>query len=182
MLEAPGVVWARVTGRGSRDSRSSRRSRGRQPSRLRPSRPSGRMLPRAGQVSRVRSREPERGGRRAEGDYGVSTVDSGDSAARHRERGTQSQHLATGEQSASIPRRAAARGWYGPPGPSPEGARVGWAGLPRVCSLACHRRLPSAAASFPHTHSSGGPDPSFSDPFPPPSLTLQKRGPGVLLP
>lgn len=65
--------------------------------------------------------------------------------------------------------------------PAPRAPSWGGLAFPACAHWPAIAGFPPAAASFPHTHSSGGPDPGFSDPFPPPSLTLQKRGPGVLL-
>ena len=64
-LGVPGVVWAQVTALCSRDSRSSRRSRGRQRSAWGPKRPRGLMLRRVGRAGSGRSREEGREGQRA---------------------------------------------------------------------------------------------------------------------
>lgn len=62
-LGAPGAVWARVTGRSSSHSRSSRCSRGRWRSSRGPWRPLGRMLRGAGQAGKGGSPEPGKDGR-----------------------------------------------------------------------------------------------------------------------
>lgn len=65
-LEAPGTAWARVTGHGSSNSRSSRRSRGCRLSTRGPSRPVGCTPRGAMQAGRDWSREAEKGRRNTE--------------------------------------------------------------------------------------------------------------------